>query len=189
MLLAPEDSPAFHAELMRRCRLWRCVGFEVDFLDFLYLALPDAMRTAGVHEQYLAGLSAAAVAASVPTQLCMPLPSDVLSTVALPGVSNVRASDDNDLTYAPAYRWKIGLTSMLHGALGLRPWQTMWKVVLPQAVKIVVPPLTSNSINVMKDTALASVVAMPLVEITSGSLRGAPLLSTVRTMRVMMSPA
>ena len=37
----------------------------------------------------------------------------------------------------------------------------MRKVILPQAIKIVVPPLTSNSINVMKDTALASVVAMP----------------------------
>jgi polar amino acid transport system permease protein len=46
-------------------------------------------------------------------------------------------------------------------ALGLRPWQTMLKVVLPQAIKVVVPPLTSNAINVMKDTALASVVAMP----------------------------
>ncbi|GGH20756.1 ABC transporter permease [Alsobacter metallidurans] len=46
-------------------------------------------------------------------------------------------------------------------ALGLRPWLVMSKVVLPQAVSIVVPPMTSNAINVMKDTALASVVAMP----------------------------
>jgi len=46
-------------------------------------------------------------------------------------------------------------------SLGIRPWPTMSKVILPQAVRIVVPPLTSNSINVMKDTALASVVAMP----------------------------
>jgi polar amino acid transport system permease protein len=46
-------------------------------------------------------------------------------------------------------------------ALGLHFWLTMMKVVLPQAIRIVVPPLTSNSINVMKDTALASVVAMP----------------------------
>ena len=37
----------------------------------------------------------------------------------------------------------------------------MARVVLPQAVRIVVPPITSNSINVLKDTALASVVAMP----------------------------
>jgi polar amino acid transport system permease protein len=46
-------------------------------------------------------------------------------------------------------------------ALGLKPWIVMARVVLPQAVRIVVPPLTSNSINVLKDTALASVVAMP----------------------------
>ena len=46
-------------------------------------------------------------------------------------------------------------------ALGLPPWLVMAKVVLPQAIKIVIPPLTSNSINVIKDTALSSVVAMP----------------------------
>ncbi|MBB4040272.1 polar amino acid transport system permease protein [Microvirga flocculans] len=46
-------------------------------------------------------------------------------------------------------------------ALGLSPWRLMGDVVLPQALKIVIPPITSNSINVMKDTALASVVAMP----------------------------
>ena len=46
-------------------------------------------------------------------------------------------------------------------AIGLSPIRQMIDVVLPQAVKLVIPPLTSNSINVMKDTALASVVAMP----------------------------
>jgi polar amino acid transport system permease protein len=37
----------------------------------------------------------------------------------------------------------------------------MAEIILPQAIKIVIPPLTNNCINVMKDTALASVVAMP----------------------------
>jgi polar amino acid transport system permease protein len=46
-------------------------------------------------------------------------------------------------------------------ALGLHFLIIMRKVILPQAIRIVVPPLTSNSINVLKDTALASVVAMP----------------------------
>ena len=46
-------------------------------------------------------------------------------------------------------------------ALGLHFTTLMRKVVLPQAFRIVLPPLTSNAINVMKDTALASVVAMP----------------------------
>jgi polar amino acid transport system permease protein len=46
-------------------------------------------------------------------------------------------------------------------ALGMRFFDLMRDVVVPQAVKIVIPPLTSNCINVLKDTALASVVAMP----------------------------
>ena len=44
---------------------------------------------------------------------------------------------------------------------GLGAWHVMQDVVLPQAIRIVIPPLTNNSINVMKDTALASVVALP----------------------------
>jgi polar amino acid transport system permease protein len=46
-------------------------------------------------------------------------------------------------------------------ALGLGFKHMMKDVILPQATKIVIPPLTNNSINVIKDTALASVVAMP----------------------------
>jgi polar amino acid transport system permease protein len=46
-------------------------------------------------------------------------------------------------------------------AIGLGFLNRMRDVVLPQAFRIVVPPLTSNCINVLKDTALASVVAMP----------------------------
>ena len=47
------------------------------------------------------------------------------------------------------------------GRLGFHWWPMMRLVVLPQATRIVVPPLTGNCINVIKDTALASVVAMP----------------------------
>ena len=46
-------------------------------------------------------------------------------------------------------------------AIGLKFRDTLRHVVLPQALRIVMPPLTSNCINVLKDTALASVVAMP----------------------------
>jgi polar amino acid transport system permease protein len=46
-------------------------------------------------------------------------------------------------------------------ALGLSYPHMMVDVILPQAVRIVIPPLTNNCINVIKDTALASVVAMP----------------------------
>jgi polar amino acid transport system permease protein len=46
-------------------------------------------------------------------------------------------------------------------ALGLPFWTAMRKVILPQALRVVVPPLTSNCVSIYKDTALASVVAMP----------------------------
>lgn len=45
-------------------------------------------------------------------------------------------------------------------ALGLRFWVTVRKVILPQAIRIVIPPHASNCVSVIKDTALASVVAM-----------------------------
>ncbi|MBD8555972.1 amino acid ABC transporter permease [Rhizobium sp. CFBP 8762] len=63
--------------------------------------------------------------------------------------------------------FRAGIEAIPHGqfeaseALGLSNRYTMVDVILPQAVRIVIPPLTNNCINVMKDTALASVVAMP----------------------------
>ncbi|KKC32517.1 amino acid ABC transporter permease [Devosia psychrophila] len=46
-------------------------------------------------------------------------------------------------------------------SLGMPFWKSMRKIILPQAIRVIIPPLTSNSISVFKDTALASVVAMP----------------------------
>jgi polar amino acid transport system permease protein len=44
---------------------------------------------------------------------------------------------------------------------GLGPLQTMAYVVLPQAVRNVLPPLVGNTIELVKGTSLASVVAIP----------------------------
>ncbi len=44
-------------------------------------------------------------------------------------------------------------------ALGLHFWSTLWKVILPQATRIAIPPQASNCVSVIKDTSLASVVA------------------------------
>ncbi len=46
-------------------------------------------------------------------------------------------------------------------ALGLPFRVTILKVILPQALKIAIPPHTSNAVAIAKDTSLASVVAMP----------------------------
>ena len=44
---------------------------------------------------------------------------------------------------------------------GLNIVQTMAYVILPQAVKNVIPPLTTNTLEVIKATSVASVVALP----------------------------
>ncbi len=46
-------------------------------------------------------------------------------------------------------------------ALGLRRWQVWGFVVLPQAVRNVLPDLVGNTLEVVKLTAIASVVALP----------------------------
>jgi polar amino acid transport system permease protein len=69
----------------------------------------------------------------------------------------------------------------------------MTDVILPQAIKLVIPPLTSNSINVMKDTSLASVVAMPdlLKQATQAEALAAnptPLISAALIYIVLLLP-
>ncbi|WP_342452453.1 amino acid ABC transporter permease [Pararoseomonas baculiformis] len=46
-------------------------------------------------------------------------------------------------------------------ALGLRPALALWLVVIPQAVRNVLPDLVSNTLEVVKLTSIASVVAVP----------------------------
>ncbi len=54
----------------------------------------------------------------------------------------------------PPGQWEAGR------ALGLRFLPTLFRVVLPQAVRIAVPPLTNRTIAITKGTALGSVVAV-----------------------------
>jgi polar amino acid transport system permease protein len=46
-------------------------------------------------------------------------------------------------------------------ALGLPFFLALRKVVLPQAIRTVIPPTTSNCVSLFKDTSLASAVALP----------------------------
>jgi polar amino acid transport system permease protein len=63
--------------------------------------------------------------------------------------------------------FRSGIESVARGqfeaaaALGLPFLVTLYKVVLPQAVRIVIPPMTSNCVSMFKDTSLASTVALP----------------------------
>ena len=46
-------------------------------------------------------------------------------------------------------------------ALGLRPWTMMRLVILPQAVKRMIPPFVNQSITQLKNTSLVSTIAVP----------------------------
>jgi general L-amino acid transport system permease protein len=56
-------------------------------------------------------------------------------------------------------------------ALGLRPAQTMRLVVLPQALRVIVPPMTSQYLNLTKNSSLAVAIGYPdLVSIANTTL-------------------
>lgn len=63
--------------------------------------------------------------------------------------------------------FRSGIESVAKGqfeaaaALGLPFVVTLYKVVMPQAIRIVIPPMTSNCVSMFKDTSLASTVALP----------------------------
>jgi general L-amino acid transport system permease protein len=56
-------------------------------------------------------------------------------------------------------------------ALGLRPGQRMRLVVLPQALRVIVPPLTSQYLNLTKNSSLAVAIGFPdLVSIANTTM-------------------
>ncbi len=46
-------------------------------------------------------------------------------------------------------------------ALGLNPFQRLNLVILPQALRIMIPPLTSQYLNLTKNSSLAVAIAFP----------------------------
>lgn len=56
-------------------------------------------------------------------------------------------------------------------ALGLSPWQRMRLVVLPQALRVIVPPMTSQYLNLTKNSSLAVIIGFPdLVSIANTTI-------------------
>ena len=56
---------------------------------------------------------------------------------------------------------RAGIMAVSHGqteaahALGLRPNRTLQLVIIPQALRVIVPPLTSQYLNITKNSSLA----------------------------------
>jgi polar amino acid transport system permease protein len=63
--------------------------------------------------------------------------------------------------------FRAGILSVERGqseaamALGMTRAQTMWRIILPQAVVRMLPPIGSSLITLVKDSALLSIIAVP----------------------------
>jgi len=56
-------------------------------------------------------------------------------------------------------------------ALGLRPRQTMRLIILPQALRVIIPPITSQYLNLTKNSSLAVIIGYPdLVSIANTTI-------------------
>jgi general L-amino acid transport system permease protein len=69
------------------------------------------------------------------------------------------------------------------GALGIRPGRIMSLVVLPQALRVIIPPMISQYLNLTKNSSLA--IAVGYMDIT-GTLGGITLNQTGREMESLM---
>ncbi|MGY9048859.1 MAG: amino acid ABC transporter permease, partial [Rhodobacterales bacterium] len=68
-------------------------------------------------------------------------------------------------------------------SLGMRPNRTMNLVVLPQALRVIIPPLISNYLNITKNSSLA--IAVGYMDIT-GTLGGITLNQTGRAIECIL---
>ncbi len=69
------------------------------------------------------------------------------------------------------------------GALGLRQGRIMRLVILPQALRVIIPPLISQYLNITKNSSLA--IAVGYMDVT-GTLGGVTLLQTGRAIEAIL---
>ncbi len=84
---------------------------------------------------------------------------------------------------------RAGIMSVAKGqseaasALGLRPGRTMRLVILPQAMRVIIPPMISNYLNLTKNSSLA--IAVGYMDVT-GTLGGITMNQTGRELECVL---
>ena len=84
---------------------------------------------------------------------------------------------------------RAGIAAVSHGqseaafALGLRPNRTLQLIIIPQAMRVIVPPLCSQYLNLTKNSSLA--IAIGYMNITA-TLGGISLMQTGKEMETML---
>lgn len=85
-------------------------------------------------------------------------------------LSSIQAGELGMSLYSAAYLAEIvraGILSIPRGqreaalALGMNRWQAMRRIMLPQAVVRMLPPIASIFISLIKDSSIASIVSVP----------------------------
>lgn len=79
-------------------------------------------------------------------------------------------------------------------AVGMSYGQTMRRIVLPQAVRIVIPPYINNAILLVKNSALVSVITVPDLmlnaqQVVSSTYRAVEILSTAGVLYLLVTSA
>jgi general L-amino acid transport system permease protein len=71
---------------------------------------------------------------------------------------------------------RAGIQSVSHGqteaarALGLRETRMLQLIIIPQAMRVIIPPLTSQYLNLAKNSSLAAAIGYPdLVAVFAGT--------------------
>ncbi|MGW3245488.1 amino acid ABC transporter permease [Streptomyces sp. NPDC001070] len=86
------------------------------------------------------------------------------NTLLIPAMAALFALGLNEAAYASEIV-RAGIQSVDEGqaeaahSLGMTPLQTMRRIVLPQAMKVIIPPMGNETINMLKTTAYVSVIA------------------------------
>ncbi|MFF3036293.1 amino acid ABC transporter permease [Streptomyces rubiginosohelvolus] len=86
------------------------------------------------------------------------------NSLLTPAVAALLALGLNEAAYASEIV-RAGIQSVDGGqaeaahSLGMRPALTMRRIVLPQAMRVIIPPMGNETINMLKMTALVSVIA------------------------------
>jgi general L-amino acid transport system permease protein len=72
---------------------------------------------------------------------------------------------------------RAGISAVSHGqteaaySLGLRPQPTLRLIVIPQAMRVIIPPLTNQYLNLTKNSSLAVAIGYPdLVQVFAGTV-------------------
>jgi polar amino acid transport system permease protein len=104
-----------------------------------------------------------------------PLMHIVWAYYALPVIADIRLSAFTVIAGALACSASAQMAEIFRGGLlavprgqsdaarvlGLSPWQRLWWVVLPQALRLIVAPSCNALVSLLKQSSLAAVIAVP----------------------------